>query len=195
MINYNYTTTYNANLLEKKIKEQSYGSTYLNLSSIGNQLTLIFSEELAIADKEHLDDLMIDHSENFLSSFDFIFESSRVNQQENINFGQTLLYDWMRMNILEGMSVKQSLWVFSRFEDFEVSCDFGNKKVDIFKMFQSGAIPTVYYCILQVEPDPMTEDYHWITTERMQWVKDRVVAHIGPGMAAYIESLLPIQEE
>jgi hypothetical protein len=81
------------------------------------------------------------------------------------------------------------LWVFSRFEEFQISAAFGTKHVDIFKMFYSGAIPTVYYCILRVAPDPMTESYHWLTQARLDWVKGKLEEYLGAGMSAYIQSL------
>ena len=186
---YYYTTQYNAEILEKAIKEQSYGSKYHSITGLGNQLTLNFASELSAEDKDHLDNLVFDHGANFLSSFDYIFQTTANTQEQNINFGKQLLHDWMRKNTLEGMNVKQSLWVFSRFEQFTISCDFGEKHVDLFKMFQSGALPTVYYCILQVQPDTMTEDYHWLTQERLDWVKEKIEAHLGNGMATHIQSL------
>jgi hypothetical protein len=186
---YYYTTQYNAEILEKAIKEQSYGSEYQSITGLGNQLALIFENELSTEDKDHLDNLVSDHGANFLSSFDYILQTTANTQEQNINFGKQLLHDWMRRNTLEGINIMQSLWVFSRFEEFTVSCDFGQKHVDLFKMFQSGALPTVYYCLLQVEPDPMTEDYHWLTAERLEWVKEKVEAYLGNGTITYIQSL------
>lgn len=189
-MNYTYNTQFNAAILEKQIKEQSYGNLYLALWGLGNQLYLEFTEGLSSEQKEHLDNLVEDHANTFQSSFDYVFQASVATQEQNIDFGRTLLHDWMRKNTLEGMSVYQSLWVFARFEEFKIDTVFGEKRVDLFKMFQSGAIPTVYYCILQVTPDPMTESHHWLTQERIDWAKEKIEQYMGPGMTSYIQSLL-----
>ena len=115
--------------------------------------------------------------------------SYQSDQQAAINFSQTLLRDWMLQNTLEGMTIINSCWVFARFENLTLQFPFGSHKVDLFKMFNAGAIPTLYYCLLKVQPDDMTESYHWVTQARLDWVKTRIASHLGPQAAAYIESL------
>lgn len=177
--------------LEAEIKSSPISDhyDYLDYDAYNEIVTVHTTIELSSEEQDVLQGLITDHSNTFFTSFDYIFESTKTTQQQNIQFGQSLLHDWMRKNTLDGMTVKQSLWVFSRFEEFEIQCDFGNKRVDLFKMFYSGALPTVYFALLQVTPDSMTEDHHWLTQERLDWVKDRVRNHIGEGMANYIEQL------
>lgn len=152
--------------------------------------TLVVHNSFSEAQAVQASDIINNHLNSYNSTFDYIFESTKNSQQQNINFGQTLLHDWMRKNIIEGMSVLQSVWVFSRFETFEVNAGFGNARVDLFKMFQSGAIPTVYLCLLQVQPDDMTQPHHWLTQVRIDWVKEQIEAYIGPSMANYIQTLI-----
>jgi hypothetical protein len=116
-------------------------------------------------------------------------EMAKNTQQQNIEFGQQLLQDWMRKNSLEGMTIDQSLWVFSRFEALYLDLPWGNSRIDLFKLFQAGALPTLYYCLFKITPDDMTESYHWVTSERIDWVKERVANHIGAGMTAYIQQI------
>lgn len=110
-------------------------------------------------------------------------------QSAAITFSHKLLRDWMRRNTVEGMTIQQSLWVFSRFEEFAIEINGVSKKVDMFKMFQSGALPTLYYCLLKIQPDPMTESFHWVTQSRIDWVKNEISAWLGTGMTGYIQSL------
>ena len=179
-------------ILDKIFRDSELTSKYQGMEYAPDtqQLKVIFSESLTKEEQDDVANIVSDHSNTYFSSFDFLLESLRKTQKENIAFGQKLLHDWMRKNTLEGMTIKQSLWVFSRFEEFEIACDFGYKKVDIFKMFNSGALPTAYFCILQVEPDPMTEDYHWLTQERIGWVKEQIEEFIGEGAAGYIPHLV-----
>lgn len=118
-----------------------------------------------------------------------IMQITSSEQESAIVFSHKLLRDWMRKNTIEGMTIEQSLWVFSRFEDFTIEINGTNKKVDLFKMFQSGALPTLYYCLLKIEPDPMTESFHWITQPRIDWVKNEIATWLGNSMASYIGSL------
>ena len=177
-------------MLESDIKDSSLTSHYAGCSY--NSPNLVFHFDISLNENEinELNSIVANHVDSFQNSFEYLFITSYKTQEQNIAFGQKLLHDWMRKNTLEGMSVKQSIWVFSRFEDFEVQCDFGSKKVDLFKMFYSGALPTVYFCLLQVAPDPMTEDYHWLTQERIDWVKEQIEEFIGEGAAGHIQNLV-----
>jgi hypothetical protein len=56
-------------------------------------------------------------------------------------------------------------------------------------MFYAGAIPTVYYTILRVVPDDMTQSYHWLNQARLDWVKDRIKEYLSPQMISYLENL------
>lgn len=113
-------------------------------------------------------------------------ESDQVAASE---FSQSLLKQWMRRNTLEGMNIKQSLWVFARFEKFTIEINGNDEHVDLFKMFASGAIPTLYYCLLQVQPDDMSETYHWLTEARINWVKSKLEEFLGPQVTAYIQAI------
>lgn len=189
--------TYSINFLEPSLLEVSIksssllGDLYVSLNAEKEEdfiVKLIFSRELTTSELDELNTIITDHT-NYPNTFDYQLDLSRSNQYESISFGRKLLHDWMRKNTLEGMTVKQSLWVFSRFETFTINCDFGVRHVDIFKMFYAGALPTAYYCLLQVDPDPMTESYHWLTQEKIDWFKNQVRAYLGDSMANYIEGL------
>jgi hypothetical protein len=115
--------------------------------------------------------------------------ASEADQESAIKFTNKLLRDWMRKNTIEGMNIAQSLWIFSRFEEYTIQIAGQTKTVDLFKMFASGAIPTLYYCLLKVQPDPMTESYHWLTQERLDWVKNEVENWLGPQTTNFIKSM------
>ena len=188
--NYNYENVV-LDILSDQIKGSIIGSLFSHVTYENGVVTVNFTQTLDTNQIQTLTTLVSDHANNLNQSFDYIFYSSRNTQEQNINFGRTLLHDWMRRNTLEGMSVQQSLHVFSRFEDFFVNFGHGPVKVDLFKMFYAGAMPTVYYCILQIQPDAMTESYHWLTQARLDWVKEQVESYLGAGMTAYIQSIQP----
>ena len=116
-------------------------------------------------------------------------EISKPDQDAAMSFSRQLLSDWMRQNTIDNINLYQSLWVFHRFENFTITQAWGTGHVDIFKMFQSGAVPTLYYTLLRIQPDDMTQTYHWLTQARIDWVKQRLVDFMGAGMAGYIATL------
>lgn len=176
-------------LLDSELKSSSVAAKYSSSSKLGTSLFINFSSALTEQEETDVNNLVSNHAQNFANSTDYQFLVTKNSQQANINFGQNLLHDWMRKNTLEGMTVAQSLWVFARFETFTITMPWGSSHVDLFKMFYAGAIPTVYYCILRVVPDDMTESYHWLNQTRLDWVKEKLEEHLGAGMVAYIQSL------
>lgn len=119
-----------------------------------------------------------------------LLEITKPDQDTDIIFTKQLLYDWMRKNAKEdGMNIYQSLWVFARFERFQMTMPWGTDHYDLFKLFNAGAVPTLYYCLCRVEPDDMSQTYHWLTQERIDWFKSKIQEHIGISMAYYIASL------
>ena len=118
-----------------------------------------------------------------------IVNATDSDQKAAMEFSQNLLREWMRRNSIEGMNIPQSIWVFSRFEEFTLPIDGQDRHIDIFKMFQSGALPTLYYCLLRIVPDDMSKSYHWVTQARIDWVKTKIAEFIGSQTAGYIQTL------
>jgi hypothetical protein len=118
-----------------------------------------------------------------------VLEATRPDQDAAVDFSTQLLRDWMRQNTIDGMNIYQSLWMFSRFESLQIQFPWGPAHVDLFKMFQSGAVPTLYYVLLRTQPDVMDQPQHWLTQARIDWVKSRVAEYLGPQVAAAIQSL------
>lgn len=184
---YNYTKSdFNLSVLHKEIASSAIGQNFVGASSLGTEITVKYTTALDQAQKTQLDSLIAAHSP---SSFDYQFEVSRENQEAAIEYGSRVIKDWMRKNSLEGISIVQSLWVFSRLEEISVGFPFGTKHVDIFKMLQGGALASSYYCLLAVAPDDMTQPYHWVTSDRLNWMKQELAIYLGPGQVNYIEGL------
>lgn len=118
-----------------------------------------------------------------------LIELKNPDQIAAINFCEQLLKKWMRRNLVLGITIQQSLWVFSRFEEFKIDIDGQQMHIDIYKLFQSGAVPTLYYCMTKIQPDDMTKSYHWLTQECIDWVKNQIEEFIEPETVAYIKSI------
>lgn len=191
MNEYNYTlaTFLHAETLDHKIQESTLATNYAGLSSEGMDVIVRFSVALTAQEQTDLNTLVSDHDNNGSTDQYYQLMNSQSSQAASISFGDKLMHDWMRQNQLEGITIEQSAWVFSRFEEYQVNFGAGLKHIDMFKLFASGAIPTAYYAILGVAPDDMTQSYHWLTQARLDWVKSQMEDYLGAGMAAYIQNL------
>ena len=191
MNEYSYTqaTFLHADTLDHKIKESALAANYTGLHSEGLSVTLEFSVALTAQEEADLNTLVTDHDNNGSTDQYYQLMNSQASQAASIAFGDKLMHDWMRQNQIEGITIEQSAWVFSRFEEYQVNFGAGLKHIDMFKLFLSGAIPTAYYAILGVAPDDMTQSYHWLTQARLDWVKSQIEAYLGAGMVAYIQNL------
>jgi len=190
MTEYNYTLSFlHVETLDHTIKESAISANFQGISALNLDAKILFAFDLSVTDKAILDGIIADHELNGSTDIFYQLQASQSSQALSVAFGETLLMDWMRYNTLEGMSIEQSLWVFSRFEDYHVEFGNGPKKIDLFKLFTSGALPTAYYCLLGVALDDMTETYHWLNATRMDWVKSRIEARLGAGYVAYVQGL------
>jgi hypothetical protein len=119
------------------------------------------------------------------------FKRQIIAEQESaIIFCQELLKKMIRKNVSEGINIVQSSWAFSRFENYKfVLNDETEIKIDLFKLFESGAIHTLYYHLLRIEPDDMSKAYHWFTVERLSFIKNKIKTWLGEEVSTYIETL------
>lgn len=112
-------------------------------------------------------------------------------QEAAINYCREVYREMIIRNVKDGINIMQSTYLFSRFEQYEYTIPGTNQtiKVDLFKLLETGAIPTLYYHLLRVQPDDMTQPYHFLTQERLNWLKSKFREWLGNETASYIESL------
>jgi hypothetical protein len=110
-------------------------------------------------------------------------------QQAAIDFCASLMNEFVRNNTNEGMTIDQSLYLFTKLSCFPMARPWGEVEVDLSLLFERGAVPTLYFVLLRLTPDDMTQPYHWLTQERIDWMKSKIEEFIGSGMASYIQSM------
>ena len=121
----------------------------------------------------------------------FILNEFLSQQEAAITYCKSVYREMVIRNVQDGINIIQSTYLFSRFEQYEYTIPGTDKtvKVDLFKLFETGAIPTLYYHLLRVQPDDMTQPYHFLTEERLNWLRQKFRDWLGHETAAYIESL------
>ena len=191
MNKYSYTQAnfLHADTLDYNIKESALAANYTGLHSEGLNVIIEFSVALTAQEETDLDALVADHDNNGSTDQHYQIMNSQASQAASIAFGDKLLHDWMRQNQVEGITIEQSAWVFSRFEEYQVNFGAGLKHIDMIKLLLNGAIPTAYYSILGVAPDDMTQPYHWLTQARVDWFKSQMEDYLGADTVASIQAL------
>jgi len=73
-----------------------------------------------------------------------------------------------------------SLWIHDRLRAATVEINGMTFTVDCFNLVISGDLETAIVVLQHLEPDAMTEPYHWLTRERL----DQVVAWLYEGLSS-----------
>jgi hypothetical protein len=105
-----------------------------------------------------------------------------------IIFANNLLKEWIIKSNLNNISIEQKLWTYSRLENFSLKFNEVTIKLNLIKLFQLGEIETLYYCLLKLEPDPMTENFHFIKQEDIDWLTSKIESWIGHERANSIKN-------
>jgi hypothetical protein len=120
-------------------------------------------------------------------------DNTVCDQAAAIGFCTNLMNTFIRNNTNEGITIEQSLYLFSKLSNFTVARDWPDMpegtRIDLSTLMETGAVPTLYFVLLRLPADDMTKSYHWLTQARIDWMKGKIEEFIGPGMAAYIQSL------
>lgn len=100
---------------------------------------------------------------------------------ENKAFADDMMQRMKERNILEGLSgIDQAAWVHHRFRKTDYVLDDGpTVQIDVLNLVVSGDIETAEHVLGQMLPDDMTEVYHWLTQDRLDWMRNEIRAFLG----------------
>lgn len=124
--------------------------------------------------KRSIADDFREYEERYLKPND-VFLSAMAENEEKILAGKRVLIRFKLKNLSEGINWPQAVWLHSRVKDWDVSVHgVGVFKVDLYNVLNSGDLESAVYMILSGVPDDMTQPYHWVTFDRMQWVAKEI---------------------
>ena len=97
-------------------------------------------------------------------------------------FSDDLMQRMKQKNILEGLdSIDQAAWIHHRLRktDFTLSDETTVVQIDVMNLVISGDMETAEFVLGQMVPDDMTEAYHWLNQERIDWIRNEIRTYLG----------------
>lgn len=101
---------------------------------------------------------------------------------ENKDFANKLMQDIKFKNIEEGLnSIDQSAWVHHRLRkiDYTLSDATTVVQIDLMNLIISGDVETADQVLSQLVVDDMTENYHWLNQDRVDWIRNEIRTYLG----------------
>ena len=99
------------------------------------------------------------------------------------DFADQMMQRFKDRNIVEGINVLQALWLHHRMRAWEVTMPAGmggfSYTVDVMNMAVSGDLETAYFALRYGELDDMTEPFHCIDQEVIDWLKNELKNYLG----------------
>lgn len=108
-----------------------------------------------------------------------ISESIRSDNLASIRFAQDVLLEFKQKNISEGINAQQALWLHHRASSWTCAVGGSSFNVNLLAMAAVGDIEAIYVALAHGVPDDMTLAYHWMSQQRVDWLKSRIAAHMG----------------
>lgn len=139
-------------------------------------LIVYISEPITIDEKLVLDNLVSNHIANFIPN---IVGKTIV---ENKAYSDNMMERLKQKNILEGLSsIDQSSWVHHRLRKvpYLLSDNQTLVDIDVLNLVVSGDVETAEQVLSQLQPDDMTKYYHWLTQERINWIRNDIRKYLG----------------
>lgn len=163
----------NVNQLHAEIRFSGFVDGFEGL--LADDLTLIILGD-EIVDEFALDSLVLNHETNYQLLF---IEGSVV---QNKAFADDLIQRFKKKNLSEGLSsIDQAAWVHHRLRkmDYTLSDNQTVIQLDVLNLVVSGDIETAFFCLGQLEPDSMNEEYHFLSQERIDWLRSEIAQYLG----------------
>ena len=158
--------------LHQEIVDDGCVTNFSGVSEFGDQLH-IHGDSM---DETALDSVINFHTPNYTS---IVIENTVA---QNKQFADELMQKLKEKNIAEGLaSIDQSSWVHHRMRkvDYTLSDETTVVQLDVMNLVVTGDIETAEQVLGQMDPDDMTEDYHWLTQARIDWIRNEIRTYLG----------------
>jgi hypothetical protein len=99
------------------------------------------------------------------------------------SFAQNLMLALKVKNQSEGIGILQALHTHNRLKSWDVALpvEMGGFtfNVDVMNLVVAGDIETATIALMYGTPDDMTQPYHWLNAERIEWIVTQLKAWLG----------------
>lgn len=111
---------------------------------------------------------------------DYLNQSSVPDNLARREFGQALMVAFKQKNIQEGITAAQAIWLHARMREFTVNFPgVPPMQVDIINMALSGDMEAGCLALIYGAPDDMSQPYHWVSAERLNWLVLQIKGFLG----------------
>lgn len=161
-------------VLTESIENSTIESELQNIVQVIDGFVIVFSMPLSPTDLTTLNSLVASHFPATL----VVSKSVKQNKE----FADDMMQRLKEKNILEGLdSIDKSAWVHHRMRkvDYTLSDTTTVAQLDVMNLVVTGDIETAEQALGQMSPDDMTKDYHWLTQERIDWIRNEIRNYLG----------------
>lgn len=162
-----------ANQLHTQIENSATVTDFSGVTIVDDEVSI---EGASLNDETGLDAVIAAHVPNTT-----IIAISKTVQQ-NKEFADDMMQRLKEKNIAEGLdTIDKSAWVHHRLRKVDYTMDDTVTviQLDVLNLVVSGDIETADKVLGQISPDDMTEDYHWLTQARIDWIRNEIRTYLG----------------
>lgn len=94
-------------------------------------------------------------------------------------FAQELMIAFKVRNIQEGINAPQAMWLHHRIRALDTTITGVAMTVDLSNMAMSGDLETAYLALAGCAADDMSQAYHSLSQERLNWMKTEIAIFLG----------------
>lgn len=99
--------------------------------------------------------------------------------QERKKYAEDLLERFKKKNINEGINALQGMWMHNRMRAASITFYGVPFTIDVMNLAVSGDIEIACLTLMNVTPDDDSMPYHWLNTNRVNWLVTDMKQYLG----------------
>lgn len=119
----------------------------------------------------------------------------RADDDSAREFAADLMARIKMLNKSEGVNLGQALWIHSRFRALPVTVTSEiaamlpgsgldvligvSIAIDLMNLIISGDLECAYAILMACDRDDMTQAYHWLNNDRLNWIRHEIGVYLG----------------
>jgi hypothetical protein len=192
--------TVNLSGLQFELKESQLEELFSHITRNDDVLSIHFSDQLSEQLEQTLDEIISNHTGSPAPDFfinELVLDAEQKAQlqsdQKARDFSNKLTAILKVLNKSQGMNLSQSLWAHHRLRAMEIEVNqtiadahsvflplLGQTiKIDVLNLVITGDIETAYFVFSVATPDPMTESYHSISQQMLDFMRNQLGIYLG----------------
>jgi len=119
------------------------------------------------------------YDEGVRSAVNLLNETKKQNR-DKVDFATELMLRFKLKNIQEGISAGQAVWLHAKTRSLDVNFPgMPTVSIDLLNIALSGDVEAGCIALQYAVPDDMTQAYHWLSQERIDWLVSELKGFLG----------------